>query len=54
MNNFFKVAVASVGAAMVAPVVSELYTEYVSDTSIGSFLVILDSEQNRQERLRRV
>ena len=38
MNNFFKVAVASVGAAMAAPVVSNLYTEYVADTAIGSFL----------------
>lgn len=38
MNNLFKVALASVGAAMAAPVVSNLYTEYVAPTAFGSFL----------------
>jgi|TARA_R100000482_G_C5115195_1_gene142650 hypothetical protein len=38
MTNLFKIALASVGAAMAAPVVSNLYTEYVAPTAFGSFL----------------
>jgi len=38
MNNLFKVAIASVGAAMAAPIVSDMYAEYVAPTAFGSFL----------------